>query len=324
MNLEDTIQEVDNTGIAELQQAIEDVENLKSGQSNEKAEEVVQEEKVDSQLGETGAVETSYEQPRESREDLESDQDRLWRLKKEKYAHLADKHYLTQENAKLKRMLNDAIKAGTYHYGSNAYAELEKAKQDKKRAIEDGNIDGLIEADLALTKALTTVQEVEKWQREAGNPKQASNDEYRAGQGAYNEEITHEIAKDWIDEHNYLKPDSNNYDPELAGKVKGFIDRLDDDLARTNRTDLYFSPQYFNEIDKYIDSVKKAPVKKTVASLSGVGSVRSSGYSPGGTKPAPIKIQLSADERIMASNMGVSEKEWLKYKIKQIETVGKK
>lgn len=334
MNLEDNIQEVDNTGIAELQRAIEDVENFKNGQSTEKAEEVTQEE-VGTQVEETEPVEDSREGPRESREEIESERDRLWRLKKEKYAYLADKHYLAQENVKLKQMLNDAIKAGTYHYGSNAYAELEKAKLDKKRAIESGDVDGLIDADLALTKALNTLQEVEKWQKGTGNSKQqprseVKTEDYYLNRNTSNQEITRddeiarEIAKDWIDEHRYLKPDSSNYDPELAEKVKGFVNRLDDDLARNNRTDLYFSPQYFNEIDKYIANVRKAPTKSAAPTYTGVGSVRSSGHSPGGTKPAPIKVQLTADEKIMASNMGVSEKEWLQYKIEQLKTVGKK
>lgn len=317
------LQEVeDNSGLAEMQQAIDEIEKLKNEQeeitnseetpeveADQESEEPVEQEAVDDKL----------------KEKAPKKDDKVRRLRGEKYKILAEKDALSQENEHLKSLLDQSLTSGTYHYGKSAYADLDRAKEYKKRAIEEGDIDALIEADITLTKALNTVNDLEKW---------ASNEEYRVNNDKQsssqnlqiNQEIQHEIASDWLDSHNYLQPNSKNYNPELANKVVGFVNQLDTNLARNNQTDAYFSEDYFNAIERYIASIRNEPPKNTrnLESASHVGGVRNSYASNGnGKSSSPTQMILTADEKRMAYNAGVSEKDWLKWKLEDL-TTGKK
>lgn len=312
----------DNSGLVEMQQAIEEIEKLKNEQrdiidpeetpeieDDKELEEPIEQEAVDDKL----------------REKAPKKEDKLRKLRGEKYKILAEKDAIIQENERLKSLLNQSLTSGTYHYGKSAYADLEKAKEYKKRAIEEGDIDALIDADITLNKALNTVNDLEKW---------ASNEEYRVNNEKHNpsqnlqinQEIQHEIASDWLDNHSYLQPNSRNYNPELANKVAGFVNQLDTNLAQNNQTDAYFSEDYFNAIEKYIASVRNESPKsnRNLESASHIGGVRNSYASSGnGKSSSPTQMILTADEKRMCANAGISEKEWLKYKLDDLKT-GKK
>lgn len=312
----------DNSGLAEMQQAIDEIEKLKNEQQEIITSEETPEVEVNKELEEAVEQEVTDDKLEEKASKKE---DKLRKLRGEKFKILAEKDALSQENERLKSLLDQSLTSGTYHYGKSAYADLDRAKEHKKRAIEEGDIDALIEADITLTKALNTVNDLEKW---------ASNEEYRVNNDKQNssqslqinQEIQHEIASDWLDNHNYLQPNSKNYNPELANKVAGFVNQLDTNLAQNNQTDVYFSEDYFNRIEKYIASVRNEAPKNTrnLESASHVGGVRNSYASNGtGKSSSPTQIILTADEKRMAYNAGISEKEWLKEKLEDLKT-GKK
>jgi hypothetical protein len=315
------LQEVeDNSGLAEMQQAIDEIEKLKNEQQEITDSEEPPEVEVDKESEESLEQEEGDDKLKEKAPKKE---DKLRRLRGEKYKILAEKEAISQENEHLKSLLNQSLTSGTYHYGKSAYADLERAKEYKKRAIEEGDIDALIEADITLTKALNTVNDLEKW---------ASNEEYRVNNDRssspqnlqINQEIQHEIASDWLDNHSYLQPNSRNYDPKLANQVAGFVNQLDTNLAQNNQTDAYFSEDYFNTIEKYIASVQNGSPKNTrnLESASHVGGVRNSYASNGNSKSSssPTQMILTADEKRMAYNAGVSEKDWLKWKLEDLKT----
>ena len=216
-------------------------------------------------------------------------------------------------------MLSESLNSGTYHYGLNAYSELDRAKQSKKRAIEEGDIDALIESDIALNRALVAVNDLEKWTNENKQTKQSSKTALPAQ--TYNS-LQHEIASDWLDNHNYLQPSSRNYDSKLAGQVAEFVNYLDSNLAQNNQMNAYLSEDYFNTIDNYIDEIKNRPPKeiKPPNTSSYVAGVRNSYNSPSVSKaPSTTQIILNADEKKMCANAGISEKEWIKYKLEDLK-----
>src|ERR1044072_3928818 len=76
------------------------------------------------------------------------------KLQNDKYRALAEKEAALQRAAQLEEMLKESLSSGTYHYGKNVYAEVDKAKEAKKRAFEEGDLDSYMDADVALIKAI--------------------------------------------------------------------------------------------------------------------------------------------------------------------------
>lgn len=314
-NQEYEIQE-DNTGLAEIQSALAEIEKLKNAQEQESNEEQenkeIAEEKEESIEHDVNS-EAEIEPPKKKDK-------KLWKEIKRKHQVMAEKEALLKENAELRQMLEESLNSGTYHYGKSAYADLERAKENKKRAIEEGNIDGLIEADVALTKAMSTINDLEKW-ASAGNTKnidkqQSTNNNYNYG------ETQQEIIADWLDDHPYLQPTSTKYNSTFANQVADFVNRLDRTIANNGQRDVYFSEDYFNAIDNYITELKKGQgkVAKIAESTAHVGGVRNSYSSSSANKNIGSKqMMLSADEKRMCANAGIKEEEWLRYKLEDLK-----
>jgi hypothetical protein len=309
----DTLQEIpDNSGLAEIGQAIEEIEKLK----NQESQDPVEQEEIIKEAEESATTEKVEEDTSKK----EKKGDKFRKLQNDKYRALAEKEEALQKVAQLEHMLNESLSSGTYHYGKSAYSELDKAKESKKRAIEAGDIDALIESDIALNKAFTAVNDLEKWANESQQTKQTP--EYQQPAQTYND-LQHEIASDWLDNHNYLQPTSKNYDSKLAGQVVEFVNYLDANLAKNNQMNAYLSEDYFNMIEDYIIGIKNESQKDTKSSSTGghVAGVRNSYNSSGnGKAPSPTQITLSADEKRMCANAGISEKEWIKYKLEDLKT----
>lgn len=300
----------DNSGLAEIQQAMDEIERLKNQEFEEEEKSEEAEEEVENDKEEENSS------PKKEKE-----VDQLWKMKKSKYRALAEKEALAQENIQLKQMLSESLNSGTYHYGKSAYVNLEIAKESKKKAIESGDIDALIESDIALTKAINTVNDLEKWvyteeQKKSQVPEYTEQQQY-----GYNE-VQQEMAHDWLDNHSYLQPSSPNYNKKLANQVAGFINHLDTNLAENDEMDAFFSKPYFDTIEKYITSITNEPQKttKNLESAGHVGGVRNSySSSVNGKASFPTQMILTADEKRMCANAGISEKEWLRYKLEDLK-----
>lgn len=315
----------DPTGLAEINAAFEEIKKLE----DEKAQEIEEAERETREEEEKPQEKSAHEEESASEEEetreeekpakKEKKEEKLWKIKKDKYRALAEKEALSQENTKLKQMLSESLNSGAYHYGKSAYSELEIAKESKKKAIEEGNVDALIEADMALTKVINTINDLEKW-ASVEEQKSSKSVEYTESQNLNS--VQHEIAADWLDSHSYLRPGSSDYNQKLASKVAGFISDLDANLINNGREDAYFSEDYFGAIENYITEVKgetrKTPKKSE--SVAPIGSVRNSySGSPVGKTSGLTQMTLSADERRMCANAGISEKDWLKYKLEDLK-----
>ena len=312
----------DASGLIEIQQALEEIERLKNEEESSE-EESNEEESSEEESNEEESSEVNVKSSKEEPQKL----DKIWKIKRSRYKALAEKRAALEENARLKEMLAESLDSGTYHYGKTTHSELEKAKEFKKRAIEEGDVDALIEADMALSRAVNNVNELEKWQSSsAQNSSQVNNE---PAPEAY-DEIEQAIATDWLDNHTYLQPDSGEYNPELASEVSQFIKHLDGALVKNGQQDAYFSEEYFEEIDKYIVEVnnrihagnknKAQKNAKNLESAAHIGSVRNSySSSPSSKTPSSRQLILSADEKRMCANAGITEKDWLRYKLEDLK-----
>lgn len=320
----------DDTGLAEIEEAIKEIERLRNGetvQEEEKEEEDEQEEQEEDQEAETPEEEEQSLEEEEASEVKEipakegvKKLDKIWKIKRSRYKALSDLKKSEEENTRLKEMLAESLNSGTYHYGKNVYAELEKAKDLKKRAIEEGDIDASIEADISLNRAINNINELEKWSAsESRQPQKQS--ENRPPVEDY-DEIDREKAADWLEDHPELQPTSTQYNQTKANKVSEYINYLDQEIKARGQTHLLLSEEYFETLDRYIqdiDNRDRTEKKRKSLSSVNVGGVRNSYGNANGKPSKTIQMTLTADEKRICANGGISEKEWLKYKLEDLK-----
>lgn len=322
----------DTAGLAEIAEAIKEIERLKNG-GNPKEEipnDQEEESKEEYQEAEPEEEET-HEEEDESEEEPELKKiaskespkklDKIWKIKRSRYKALAELKAAEEENSRLKEMLAESLSSGTYHYGKNVYSDFEKAKELKRKAIEDGNIDASIEADISLNRAINNINELEKWSASSENrysPKQPAYQE-----SSYNNDIELEKASDWLEDHPELQPSSSQYNLNLATQVIEFVHNLDQGIDSHGRSDLKYSEEYFDTIDGFIKDInnkdKLQTKRKKIESAGHVGSVRNSYGNANGKSSKNIQIALTADERKICAVGGISEKDWLRYKLEELE-----
>lgn len=318
------IQSEDISGLDKIQEAMEKIEKLSSSEfedseneqteneDNEDKEEQYEEDDENISSAEEDGEELAEEDVSEPKKQKEK---KFWKERREKYKALAERDRIANELEELKRERDKALEVGNYHYGQNAYADLERAKFQKKKAIEDGDVDALMEADISLVRAANAIDEIERWnaqsnlQENKNTPKNTDVSVSSAQQ---------EMARDWIESHPELNPNSSKYNTALAQKVGAYINALDSNIANSNQPEYYFSEDYFDVIDDHIAKLKRGSQKSNVApaSINNVAGVKKSYQSGSPSQNSNNrKIVLTSVEKTMASNAGLSEEEWLKFKI---------
>lgn len=333
----------DTSGLEELQKAMDEINKL-SNESNpepdtsvEEKEELEQGKVIDdnednsedfAEIDQEDSVEVEKSSDKEeveiaSKSDTKKQKEKkFWKERREKYKVLAERDKLAAELEELRSQRDKALEVGNYHYGQNAYSDLEKAKLLKKKAIEEGDIDALTEADIALVRAANAIDEVERWNAQTKVQNNTQDDAQTSQNNTHNISLAQqEMAKDWLESHPELNPASRNYDAAFAQKVGNYINALDRNIANSGQSEHYFSDSYFEAVDNHIDSLRKPVVKNNIppASADNVAGVKKSYQSHVSSQGRNTqKIILTADEKRMASNAGISEEDWLKYKIEDL------
>jgi hypothetical protein len=126
-------------------------------------------------------------------------------------------------------------------------------------------------------------------------------------------------AQEWLNEHPELMEESSEYNPKVQKELSEFIKDYDRQLKQKGKEDEILSDNYFDVLDEFLDSIKVKRAKEGYTT-SKVGSVRNSfSATPGGT----LKVTLTEFDKNYARNLGISEKEYLKWKIEDIKETRK-
>lgn len=321
---EDNFKPEDTQALAKIEAAFEEIDRLKEIEDDEdNFEETSNEEDSNS---EEEIEETSEEYEEESIQELSRETlkkpEKAWKEKRKRFKAqaetrlaLEENRRVLEENAQLKELLRQAEAAGTYQYGKNVYSELDRAKQLKRKAVEDNDIEASIEADVYMNKIIHDIRELEKWSASENTqlPKQ------QASTSQHQEALAYEIANDWLSSHRELQPESRYYNSELAEKTAEYINVLNANLARTGNMQAYLSDEYLGVIDDFIEDQKSQTrsekTQKNIGSIGNVGSVRNSYSNSLHNSSKTQKVSLSTAEKELAKIGGISEEEWVRRKI---------
>jgi len=247
-------------------------------------------------------------------------QTRINQIQREKYQAQHQAELLRQENEELKRLYDLSADANVRQYEGNVAQRLEKARQMQIRAIEEGDPNAQADANMELAAAMTEMQQLNSWK---------SNQEYARRQAQYQEPAApyaHNIPnlQAWTQENDWFNPDSENFDEELATNINQYSEMLNDELVRHGYADRIMSPVYFEQINEqarlFIENrdgkrnvnqrrdLNMKPVRGGASPVRGANAPQS-----GGGKRT---VTITPDERDMARRMGVSDKTYLQYRLK--------
>lgn len=330
---------IPSTGLDEIEAAMQKISELEKAESEDSASEEKVEKAYESKTDEikpktsdatskttTEEVEAQEEnaEPTSTGEEQSAKSNKLWHEKKLKFKAIAEKEAIAAENEKLRKMLDEALDSGSYHHAKSVEAEISMAKDLRRKAIESGDIDSMFKADEAYNKALIAKHEIDKWNYQQSSQKPTNTQ----GMQTQSEQVSQAntlsplqqtMAQEWVEAHPELNPESRSYDKHLAEKVAPYINNLESNINQSGQLQYLYSSEFFDMIDNYLDKVKTPRVSNPPLSSNNVAGVKKS-YQGSSTAPPSAKKQvvLTADEKIMAANAGVSEKDWLKYKIEEL------
>jgi hypothetical protein len=335
--LPESIEAQSNAGLDEIEAAmkkISELENTDTPEQNleEDPENKTKEIKLENpDAKEDSNTEVAGNQAESTEDDsIDTEQkekpNKLWHEKKLKFKAIAERDAIAAERDEYKKMLKEALDSGSYHHAKSVDAELSMAKDLRRKAIENGDIDSMFKADEAYNKALIAKHEIDKWNYQQSNYKSNSDENRGDRSQTHTEQVNNTLsplqqtmAQEWVESHPELNPESRSYDKNLAEKVAPYINNLESNINQSGQMQYLYSSEFFDMIDNYIDKVKTPKVSTPPLSSNNVAGVKKS-YQGSSTAPPSTKKQivLTAEEKIMASNAGVSEKEWLKFKIEEL------
>ena len=319
-----------NYGISPEEEMSSIMKDIEKNIEEQQGEESLEQDDSEIELGtneEDGVIQDDEVKVSEEEEPVIEDdtfREKYYIEKKKRKSALADRQRLEQENYQLKNALGGTIDSNAELYGRDLYNDLEKIKNIRKQALlgafgdpndpeyASKNADILNEADDLFQKASYKINEYEKF---IANRNSATGDNDSEPDQNYEEQIKLEKAQEWMDEHPELVEGSYNYNPKIATEFSSFVKQVDRELRKEGREDEILSDRYLELLDEFTESVKTNRTRDGYAT-SKVGGVRNN-FSNGGSNT--IKVTLTEFDKNYAKNLGISEKEYLKYKIEDIK-----
>lgn len=265
------------------------------------------------------------------KEEQDPFQQKFDRVKKEKYESLEQKHMaldrvaqLERENEELRRTAEIASQAAMINHDERVKHRLERAKQLKGQAIESGDVQQQVDADLELSMAASELDRLNNWKAtqtlQSQYPEPAR--EMPRPEVLNSREIQH-----WYQKNPWANPDNDEFDKDLRYEAERAGDQLDNYLIQNGLQHQMYSREYFNEIDNYISQVKRQnpdyeepshishrraiPMKNSRSPVSSMRGVSSSGV-PGASPRKTFTI--SKEEMELSKQWGLDPKTYVAHR----------
>jgi hypothetical protein len=238
-----------------------------------------------------------------------------------KYQALKENEALRAENERLSMLSNASAHTALQHYEEAASQRLQAAKEFKQRAYDSGDIKEQIDADIALSLAVSEIQTLNQKKAEH----QALQQPYYQGsqqqqqyqqQPQYNQEIE---AKRWVERNQWFNPASESYDDWMATEMHNYCNALDNNLYRAGLDSKIMGNEYFETIDNHARALAdyRAKMGKGDLNMRGAPNTVSPVRGNGGLNQQnrQQQVKLSPDERNIARKLGLNDETYLQYKI---------
>lgn len=240
--------------------------------------------------------------PRKSRGGRQDGHARIQTLTRERYQAQAELERLRQENEHLKQYAatssqraNQIDKVAVLQYEKNAQLRLEQAKIKKHQALENGDVQSQIDADVEMTTALNQLQEANSWKYRQETEEQArlaqeeqhrQQYQHQASQLESNEALQRErnvASYEWLYQNEWMKKSSPSFDPELASIAHDYAAVMENQLKEAGREDLIMTPWYYGKLTEHLNKFRTSEpngMKKQLnmrSARTGVSPARSGG-----------------------------------------------
>jgi hypothetical protein len=302
-------------------------------------------------------VEEEQEQESEEKEEREQeapqvDKALINKVRRENFRYLnkiqelQNQLALEREEAAQLRYLNDvSTQTALNHYEIAAKERLDRARDMKEAALESGDNKALIEADIALGKA---VNEYETLRREKATQEFHVENEMAAAQARMQAQqanpyqqyparptLTEEnfnVAEQWVNENDWFNTRSSNYDYERHMLANQLLDNLDAYCYQNGLANKIGSPEYFEALNQQLGQYSQAKgaqmskpsqqqASRQQAPRGVVAPARGRSMTGGSGSGVRGKEQpLSSAERSMIQRLGVTEKDYRLHKARAVKT----
>lgn len=162
-----------SSGLDEIEAAMEKISELEQADSDTSEKDPDAKSKTTTEEAEAQEEKTEFTS---AGEEQSTKSNKLWHEKKLKFKAIAERDAIAAERDEYKKMLKEALDSGSYHHAKSVDAELSMAKDLRRKAIENGDIDSMFEADEAYNKAMIAKHEIDKWNYQQSNYKSNSDE----------------------------------------------------------------------------------------------------------------------------------------------------
>lgn len=313
--------QVDNVSHPQQQDAFHETDVRQFQQEPEHEEELsLQEHQEPEEEAQDGIDEQSEEDNQEieahkRRKQRDPAKARINQIQRERYAALEANNRLRDENERLKRLATMTTESASKQFEDNVLQRFERAKQLKMQAYENGDIQAQTNADVELADAMADYKSHNNWKaQEALKAQEAA---YQPQVNPTGPIVNEREARGWVERNPWVNPNTPDYDPELFQLADNAASQLDLYCYKNGQGHLIQSPQYFQELDNYINQARQAlesqqrPQSQGRSQIPMRQSNRNSVMPVRGSTNAQStsrqKAPLSAEQKAMASSLGISE-----------------
>lgn len=228
---------------------------------------------------------------------------------------------LREERDRLQKSYEHQNKAVMNSQESMLDAHIQRAKQLKAKAIEDGDVESQLAADEALAVAVSDKRNLDAWKMqqklyEESQPKErVETRQQRNHVDHAPAEVTPE-AEDWLADNAWFDERTDDFDPDLHQKAMSYAQHLESRYQRMGLEHKVMSHEYFDEIDRYM---KKHLTKKEAPQRQGDLVMNRPRNTVAPVQRAHVPghrevYRMSREDQEMARAMGWDDKKWIHYK----------
>lgn len=196
-------------------------------------------------------------------------------------------------------------------YEKEATDSLSQAKTDLKRALSEGDMDAVVDAQERLAKAATMASKIGDYKVNARQQPAASKPSQ--GQAPAVPVRRNPVADSWIERNAWVKNDHDDFDPEKAQDTLTYAENLAKELQASGRGAEVGTSRYFKAIDSYVKETYEDEGEEEITNAPPPAKKAGSPVAPPGRgsagplKQDQIRITLSPAEQQVAMMMGLRD-----------------